>query len=374
MFPRLRVGVIGTGFVGRIHAHAARKAGAELVGVAASTQNRGVRAAVDLGAGEAFATAAELATDPRLDVVHVCTPNYLHLELAQLAIEAGKHVVCEKPLATSATDARALAQAAERAGVVAAVPFVYRFHPMVREARARILSGAIGRVTLLHGSYLQDWLLGETDTNWRVSAELGGASRAYADIGSHWCDLAEWLTGHRVTELVSTTQSTVTERPVGGSPTFSNGDGSRESRPVDTEDIACLLFRTDRGALGSLTVSQVAAGRKNRLWIEVDGTAASVAFDQEDSEKLWVGSREASQLLLRDPGTLSEAARPYAVLPAGHAQGFNDCFGTFVSDVYSSIERGELADGLPTFVDGLRAAQIAEAVLDAEDKRAWVEV
>jgi predicted dehydrogenase len=370
MFPDLRIGIVGTGFVGRVHAAAARSLGAELVGVAASTPERGALAARELGAGQGFRTAEELIGDPRVQVVHVCTPNDLHLRLSELALSAGKHVVCEKPLGTSAAEAAALLKSAERSGLVAAVPFVYRFHPTVREARERVHSGETGPVTVIHGSYLQDWLLGAGETNWRVSAERGGASRAFADIGSHWCDLAEWITGHRIAELVSTVQTTVTERPDPAGAALE----SAARCPVDTEDVACLLFRTDRGALGSLTVSQVSPGRKNRLWIEVDGAERSVAFDQENSEYLWLGSRRANAVLMRDRAVLSSSANAYTVMPGGHGQGYQDCFCAFVRDVYTSIARGEIVDGLPTFLDGLRAARITDAVIDSARKGSWIEV
>lgn len=374
MFQDLRVGIVGTGFVGRVHADAARRLGAELVGVAASTPERAALAADELGAGRGFGSPEELIHDSRVDVVHVCTPNDLHFGLSELALAAGKHVVCEKPLSTSGAQAEALLASAKRSELIAAVPFVYRFHPMVREARERVHAGATGPVSVIHGSYLQDWLLDPGESNWRVNARRGGASRAFADIGSHWCDLAEWITGHRITELVSTVQTTVSERPEVAGPTFGPTRRPTSLRAVDTEDVACLIFRTDRGALGSLTVSQVSAGRKNRLWIEVDGAERSVVFNQERSEYLWVGSRTANAVLTRDPSVLSAAASPYATMPGGHAEGYRDCFCAFLRDVYASVSRGEIVDQLPTFRDGLRAARIADAVLDSARKGAWIEV
>lgn len=374
MFPDLRIGIVGTGFIGRVHAAAARILGAELVGVAASTPERAATAAGELGAGEAFPTAEALIDDPRVGVVHVCTPNDVHFRLSERALIAGKHVICEKPLGMSGAEAAALVACAEHSGLVAAVPFVYRFHPMVREARQRVRSGEAGPVCVIHGSYLQDWLIGVEETNWRVSAERGGASRAFADIGSHWCDLAEWITDHRIVELVSTLQTTVAERPEPAGATFRAADRSSPRRHVDTEDVACVLFRTDRGAVGTLTVSQVSAGRKNRLWIEVDGAERSVAFDQENSEYLWLGSRPANAILMRDQAALSSPAGGYTTMPGGHAQGYQDCFDGFVRDVYTSISRGTVVDGLPTFSDGLRTARITDAVLDSARKGSWIEV
>src|SRR5829696_2438929 len=189
----VRVAIAGTGFIGGVHARSARVAGARLVGVAASSPERGVLAAAALGAERSFATAEELVESPDVDVVHICTPNHLHVALAEAALAAGKHVVCEKPLATDLTGARTLVDAAAAAGTAAAVPFVYRYYATVREARERVRSGATGAVRLVHGTYLQDWLTDAEDDNWRVDSVLGGASRAFADIGSHWCDLAEFV-------------------------------------------------------------------------------------------------------------------------------------------------------------------------------------
>jgi predicted dehydrogenase len=247
---------------------------------------------------------------------------------------------------------------------------------MAREARARVADGSYGAVHTVHGSYLQDWLLDPDATNWRVDAVRGGPSRAFADIGSHWVDLAEWITGDRIVELVATTSINVADRPAGERETFSVEplafDAGRA--PATTEDTACVLFRTSGGATGTLTVSQVAAGRKNRLWIEVDAQRNSVTFDQEDAEHLRIGDDAGAQTLARDPNQLSASARPYAVLPAGHPQGFRDCFDTFVRDVYRSIDDGGPVDGLPTFADGLRSAQVVEAVLASTRAHSWIEV
>jgi predicted dehydrogenase len=371
-----RVAIAGTGFIGAVHAHAVRACGGTVVGVAASTPQRGREAAARLGAQKAYSGAEELAADPDVDVVHVCTPNHLHAEYAEAALRAGKHVVCEKPLATDAAGAEQLvALAAATPAQVAAVPFVYRNYPTVREARDRIASGRSGSVRLIHGTYLQDWLLEPSDDNWRVDAELGGASRAFADIGSHWCDLAEFVTGHRIARLAARTMTAVPERVRDdGRAAFAPGDGAGERRRVTTEDAVVLQFETDGGALGSAVISQISAGRKNRLWLEIDAEAEALAFDQEDAESLWIGGRAASTIVRRDPGALSSAAARLAVLPAGHPQGYQDCFNLFVRDVFAAIATGAAPDGLPLFADGLRAAQLTEAVLLSAHEERWVDV
>ncbi|MBT0771448.1 Gfo/Idh/MocA family oxidoreductase [Kineosporia sp. J2-2] len=356
---RLRHGIVGTGFMGQVHARAIAAGGGELTGVASGTLEQAREGARALGAGQAFADWSGLVSSDQVDVVHVCAPNAVHAEITLAALAAGKHVVCEKPLAVSVEQAVKVTDAAADSGRVAVVPFVYRFHPMVREARARVAAGQVGRLNVVHGSYLQDWLLGADDDNWRVSSATGGPSRAFADIGSHWCDLLEFVTGSRITAL-SARLATV--------------NGSRGSTSaVDTEDVAVVQFETDAGVLGSTVISQVSAGRKNRLSLEISGSAATLAFDQENPEQLWEGRREGSLLHVRDPQTLSAAAAPYAVLPAGHAQGYQDCFNALVRDTHAAIN-GENTDGLPRFTDGLRAVRLADAVLASARERSWITV
>ena len=373
----LRIAICGTGFIGRVHARSARLAGAEVVAVAASSLASAREAASDLQVEQVFATSEELVEAPGIDVVHLCTPNHLHEPLALKALAAGKHVVCEKPVAFDGAGATRIGEAAAAAGRVVTVPFVYRYHPMVREARARVAAGELGRLRLLHGSYQQDWLLTPDDTNWRVDGALGGPSRAFADIGSHWCDLVEFAAGHRITRLLARLTTAVPERAVAGptshTATFSPAGPGAEHRSVATEDVATVLFETDGGAVGTLLVSQISPGRKNRLWFELDGEAAAVVFDQEQPEVLWIGRRDGATVLPRDPALLGPDAARLATLPAGHAQGYNDCFELFVADTYAAI-RGDAPAGLPAIGDGVRAATITDAVLASARADTWIEV
>jgi predicted dehydrogenase len=362
MTDRLRAGIVGAGFIGEVHARAVRAAGGVVTRVAASTPERSKAAAARLGAEGAAESAEALVAAEDVDVVHVCTPNALHVPVAEGALTAGKPVICEKPLATTVEDARRLTTHAERAALVATVPFVYRFYATVREARARIAAGEAGPLRLLHGTYLQDWLSKRDDSNWRVDPALGGASRAFGDIGVHWCDLMEFVTGHRITRLTARTVTAFPERRL--------TDGVAK---VGTEDAATVLFETDQGASGAVVISQVSPGRKNRLWFSFDGAEASFSFDQEQPDSLWIGGRAANQLLMRGAEGTSEAAARYSVLPAGHPQGYQDCFNAFVADAYATIG-GQQPDGLPTFADGLRAALLTEAVVDAAGSQTWVEV
>jgi predicted dehydrogenase len=342
-----------------VHSRAARAAGAEIAGIASSSPASAARAKDRLGIEQAYGSVQDLIEDDAIDVIHVCTPNATHVALAEAALKAGKHVVCEKPLATNVQDAAHLVELAATAGTVATVPFVYRFHPMVREARERIASGQTGRISTIQGSYLQDWLLSQDDDNWRVDAGLGGPSRAFADIGSHLCDLIEFVTNDRITRVGALSRTL-----------FS---GRANHADVQTEDLVTAVFETRNGAVGNLLVSQVAPGRKNRLMIEISGSESTVQFDQEAPETLWLGKRAGSQLLVRDPDALSPDAARLSVLPAGHPQGYQDAFNGFVADTYAAIG-GEGPEGLPTFQDGLRAAVLTQSILESINSGHWTEV
>jgi predicted dehydrogenase len=370
MSHSLGVGVIGAGFIGRVHARSARLAGGRLVGIVGSSPERSRDLAAELGASLVFSSAEALIAHPDVDLVHICTPNHLHVPLAEAALRAGKHVICEKPVALDAASAARVAGLAETAGLV---PFVYRFYPTVREARERVKRGDLGAVRLIHGSYLQDWLLEAGDYNWRVDAALGGASRAFADIGSHWCDAVEFVTGQRIIRLVAHLSTVLAERRTATGPAFGGGGGTGPIVRVDTEDIALVMFEADGGAVGSLTVSQVSPGRRNRLWFEIDGAERSVVFDQEEPETLWVGGRESSTVVGRGSRATSAAARRYDKVPAGHPQGYLDCFEAFVSDTYRAIG-GADPEGLPRWRDGWRSVRITETVLASGRSGEWREV
>ncbi|MEQ4576339.1 MAG: Gfo/Idh/MocA family oxidoreductase [Gammaproteobacteria bacterium] len=371
---KLGIAIMGTGMIGAVHRRAALLAGAVVRGVGASSPERAREVAQAWDVPRAYRDIEEAVADPQVQVVHVCTPNHLHRAMAQAALEAGKHVVCEKPLATTAQDARALAELAAFTGLVATVPFVYRYHPVVREARARIAQGDLGPLRLIHGSYLQDWLLDPASNNWRVDPALGGASRVFADIGSHWCDLVEWLTGERFAEVSAVFETVIAERGAATSKSFTTPAAGGEKHAVSSEDVAAAMFKTGNGVLASLTVSQVSAGRRNRLWFEIDGAKSSVAFDQEDSERLWMGfPDQREEVFVRGPGAGSAEQRRLAVLPAGHAQGYGNCFEAFVQDTYRAIA-GERPEGLPTFDDGLRSALIVDGVIASSRTRAWTPI
>ncbi|NUP47451.1 MAG: Gfo/Idh/MocA family oxidoreductase [Catenulispora sp.] len=380
----IRAGIAGAGMVAAVHADAVRRAGGVVAGVAASTPERSKAAVQRLNAERAYDSAEDLARSDDVDVVHVCTPNALHGPLVRAALAAGKHVVCEKPLSLTGADSAELTALAADSGLVAAVPLVYRYHPMTVEARERVRAGDLGAIRLIHGHYLQDWLARPDDNNWRVDPAVGGASRAFADIGSHWCDLVEWVSGHRIVELVAAAQTVLPERSAAGRETFTTGADTGAAgaaaaprTPVTTEDAVQVLFRTDRGATGALVVSQVSPGRKNRLWFEIDGADRSVSFDGEDPESLLLGGRDRTEILRRD--NLSAQAGRINAVPAGHPWGYRDCFAAFTADVYAAIAdpapRGsDPAPAYPAFADAARTAHITDAVLASAANRSWIEV
>ncbi|UVI36158.1 Gfo/Idh/MocA family oxidoreductase [Brevibacterium spongiae] len=342
--------------MGRVHSRAARSAGAVLEVVATSGPAGSARAAAELGFADS--SSVDELIDRCLDVVHVCTPNNVHAEQSLRALDAGSAIICEKPLATDSTSARAILARAEESGLGGTVPFAYRYHPMVREARARFRAGEAGRLLTVDASYLQDWLLGADDVNWRAEPERGGPSRVFADIGSHLVDLIEFIVDDRIVSLVATVRTVHPHR--GGT-------------PMTTEDTVAVTVEFAGGAIGALLVSQVAPGRKSALTVEIAGTEASLRFDQEQPETLWWGRRDESRLLIRDPETLHADAARLCSVPAGHPQGYQDAFNSFIADSYSYFA-GDLPEGLPTLRDGVRAVLITEAVLKSVSTRSWVDV
>ena len=373
----LRVGVVGTGFIGAVHANAARRAGARLVGVAAATPASAKQAMERLGAETSFDDGKALVVSPDVDVVHICTPNHLHGPLADAALAAGKHVICEKPLALDAPRPNACGRQRRPPGSwprsrssIASTRWSARRGPAWRRGS--------GPLRLIHGTYLQDWLSNEADDNWRVDDAMSGRSRAFADIGSHWCDLVEFVTGDRLAAVCAELVTAIPERHAGGGVHAfdSDGDALGELRSVTTEDVALVMFRTVGGVSGSVVISQVSSGRKNRLAFEIAGAEATLAFDQEQPESLWVGRRSGSEVVVRDPAHLHASAAPYAVVPPGHPQGYQDAFDAFVADTYRAIAAGDAdaIDGLPTFADGARAASTTDAVLRSAASDQWEDI
>jgi predicted dehydrogenase len=379
MAERLRAVVVGPGYIGAVHADALRRNGVELAGIVGSGSESGRRRAADLGAPFYASLAKALAAD-RVDCVHITTPNYLHAPLTREAIAAGAHVVCEKPLAMNATEGEELLGLAVEAGIVHAVNFNFRFYTLVRQMRQAVMSGALGDLFLIHGGYLQDWLLYATDWNWRLDPTLGGSLRAIADIGSHWLDLAGFVTGQQPTSLVAELATFLPERkrPTRPVETFAGKELSTdeyETVAMRTEDYGGVLIDFDGGAHGTMTVSQVSAGRKNRLEIEISGAQNAMAWTSERIEELWIGHRNrANELLLRDPPALSPEARAVNTAPGGHAEGYIETHRALFRAVYAAIAAGgpPAAPDYPTFADGVRSLRLGDAIARSARERRWV--
>jgi predicted dehydrogenase len=373
---RLKAAVAGTGFIGAVHVEALRRLGVDVLGVCASTPEH----AAAKGLAPVYGSFEELLADDRVDVVHITTPNHLHHPQVSEALEAGKHVICEKPLAVTSAESAELLERARASGLVHCANFNLRFYPQAHQARAAVASGGLGEIWNVHGSYLQDWLLRPTDWNWRLEPERGGALRAVGDIGSHWMDLAQWMTGRRIESVFANLVTTipVRRRPAGEVETFASADDvERVDASITTEDLAHLLFRLEGGVVGAAVISQVSAGHKNALRIEVDGAEDSIAWNSERPEDLWLGHRDRpNETLLRNPGLLAPAAQARTTLPGGHAEGFSETFRELYRAVYTAVAAGEVPGepDFPTFADGHRANILGDAIALSNSEQRWVEV
>jgi len=376
-----RAVVVGTGYIGPVHVDALRRNGVEVVALvgSGSTASRERAAALRL---PAYDSLDDVLTRERVDCVHVTTPNYLHAPMVKQALAAGAHVICEKPLAMTAAEGEALLGLAEAAGVVHAVNFNFRFYALPRQVRAMVAAGEMGTLYLIHGGYLQDWLLRETDWNWRLDPALGGELRAIADIGSHWLDLMGYLTGQQPVALCAdlATLLPTRKRPTRPVATFA-GKALRpdeyEERAIHTDDYGSVLLRYDGGARGVMTVSQVSAGRKNRLHFELSGATVAAAWTSERVEELWVGRRDrASELMLRDPSLLAPEAQAVTSAPGGHAEGYIETHRALFGAVYRAIASGSVpaTPDYPTFADGLRSLRLGEAVARSAREERWLTV
>jgi predicted dehydrogenase len=366
----IKAAVVGTGFIGVVHVEALRRLGVEVTGIVGSSPERAAEKARTAGLPAPYPSFEAMLSDPAVEVVHLTTPNHLHFEQVRAVLGAGKHVVCEKPLAMNSEETAELLRLAEESGLVHAVNFNIRFYAQNQEARRRVERGEIGDPRLISGGYLQDWLLLDTDWNWRLDPAAGGSLRAVGDIGSHWIELVTFITGRHVEAVMAdlTTFIGVRKQPTGPVETFSGAAaGETIDTVMETEDSAGLLLRLTGGARAVCTISQVSAGRKNRLSWEIDGADGALAWHSEAPEELWVGHRERpNELLLREAGDY----------PPGHAEGFPDTFKHLYRAVYAAVADGGPPDqpGYPTFADGHEEALIADAVARSHAEQRWVAV
>jgi predicted dehydrogenase len=372
--------VIGSGFIGTVHIEGLRRIGVQVHGILGSSRDRGAARAAQLGVPTAYGDLDELLADDRIEVVHVTSPNNLHLPQVKAILAAGRHVICEKPLAMTSGESAELVELAEASDRITAVNFNIRFYPINQHLREVVASGGLGDVRLVSGHYFQDWLLLETDWNWRLEPEIGGALRAVGDIGSHWLDLTSFISGLRVTAVMAdlTTFIPVRRQPAGPVETFSTERATETiAREIRTEDVATILLRYEGGARGVVAISQLSAGRKNSLQYEFDGATAAAAWDSETPDHLWLGHRDRpNEVLLRNPALMGPAGRAAAALPGGHVEGFGDTFPALFRAVYADILAGRKADKPPyaTFRDGHEEMLVGDAVLESAREGRWVDV
>lgn len=374
------VAVIGTGFIGTVHIWALRRLGVRITGVLGSSASRGADRAAALGVPKAYASLDDLLSDPSVDAVHVTSPNHAHFSQVKAIIAAGKHVICEKPLAMTSVESAELVELAGASDLVAAVCYNTRFYPLNQQAHGMVAAGELGEVRLISGHYHQDWLAKDTDWNWRLEVEAGGTLRSVADIGTHWVDLTSFISGLRPTAVIADLATFIPERlrPLGPVETFSRTvDRTSETRPIQTDDAGLILLRFANGARGSITTSQVSHGRKNAMSWEISGSAGSAAWHSEHPDHLWLGHRDGpNQMLQRDPGLMNAAGSAAASLPGGHVEGFGDTFFALFRSVYADVGAGgrSAASQYAGFADGHFEMLFCDAVIKSAKLGRWIEV
>ena len=377
-----KVAVIGVGFMGGTHIQSLRRLGIEVYGVAGISEAEAEKAANDFSIPKWYKNFDEAISDPEIDVVHLCTPNNMHFSQAKKALEVGKHVFCEKPLAMSVTESQELVDLAKKRNLFNAVNYNLRFYPICQEVRARIVDGDLGTPYLIHGAYLQDWLFNKTDWNWRLESEKGGKLRAVADIGTHWMDLVTFLTGLKITEVMAdfSTVHQTRLQPTSEVETYAGKiteNLSTNEVLIKTEDVAVILFRFENGALGNVSLSQVNAGRKNYFWFEISGSKSTFRWDQENPNELWIGYRDQpNQLLSKDPSLFHQDVRNLTGFPGGHAEGYPDTFVQVFKQFYKAIATGKMPETgrFATFEDGHHEMQICDAISRSVLEKGWVKV
>lgn len=377
---KIRTAVIGAGFMGKVHAEAIRRQGnVEIAAVAAITAEEAKRFADSIGVERSTAEYSEIVNDPAIEAVHVCTPNALHYPVAKAAMLAGKHVLCEKPLAMSAAEARDMVKIAAEKGVVNCVNHNLRYYPVLQHVRRMVEAGELGEILVVQGTYSQDWLLYETDYNWRLDRKDNGPLRVMGDIGSHWMDMIQHLTGLPITSLCAdlATFHKMRKKPKVAIETFAGKTlkpEDYEEVPIDTDDFGAVLIHMGDRARGAFTVSQVSAGCKNRFQVEIFGTKMGVQWNQERPDELWMGHRNSpNQLIVKDPSLLHKEAAGFADLPGGHSEGYDDTHKQVYRRFYRKIADPSATIDFPTFADGLRGMELLERVLESVERHGWVD-
>jgi predicted dehydrogenase len=366
------MGLVGPGFIAPHHLDAVRRLGdVDVIAIAGSSQTSAERKARDYKVDRAYGNFRDLLADPDVHVIHNTTPNHLHLAINLAALAAGKHIISDKPLGMNSVEGGQMRDAAVDSGLAHVVTFNYRGNPLVQQAREMIARGEAGNLCFIHGCYLQDYLTSPDAYTWRVDPGRSGASNVLGDIGSHWCDLAEHVSGQRIVAVLAELTTVVPTRYTTGATTgaFSKQKGG-EPTPVamQSEDLASVLVRFENGVRGSFSVGQTLPGHKNDLRLELNGSQCSLGWKQEQQNELWIGRQDqANSILMKDPGLVSGEALRYTRLPGGHQEAWADAFFNIVREAYDWI-RADAAPGansaaLPTFEDGYRSNCVIDAIL-----------
>lgn len=379
MFTNINAAVIGTGFIGNVHVQALRRTGVGVKGVMGSSPERSREKAAEISVEKAYASLEDLLADDSIDVVHVTSPNHAHYSQVKAILGAGKHVICEKPLALNSSQSSELVELARAAKKVCAVCYNIRFYPLNQHARGMVQSGELGDIRFVTGHYHQDWLAKDTDWNWRLLANQGGALRSVGDIGTHWFDLTSFIIGLKAHSVMAELSTFLPERkkPIGSIETFSNANGVRETVKIDTDDASMIMIRYEGGARGLFSTSQINIGRKNALHWDIAGSASSASWSSETPDHLFIGHRErANETLMRDFTLMNDAGVKAAALPPGHVEGFADSFASFFRSVYSDVIAGgrRQDSNWATFEDGHYEMQFCDAVLKSARENRWVDL
>jgi predicted dehydrogenase len=381
---KIKAGIVGIGYIGVSHVESIRRIGfGELIAITDVNNDLAKRKAKEYHVPKCYGSLDEILADEEIEVIHNCTPNNLHLEVNEKIIKAGKHVFSEKPLARNSEESLTLLNLLkDNKKIIHGMNYNYRMYPLVQEMKNKVKNGEIGTPRLIHGSYLQDWLLYDTDYNWRIEPEICGPSRCIADIGTHWMDAAQVVTGAKIVEVCADLQTVipVRKKPKTQVETFSvTADTEYEEVDVKTEDYGAVIFKMDNGARGVFHVSEVSAGRKCYLNIEVNGTKASMHWNQETSDSMWMGFRdEDNRLVMRNPNLMSPGAKEYTYLAAGHPEGWNDAMCNNIYSFYKYIAQDKVMGRDPldfaTFEEGHYLIKLTEAILKSSETKSWVKL
>ena len=378
---KINVGIIGMGYIGESHIEALRRIGICNLAAVADTNYELAKKKADLyGIARVYQTVDEILADKDIVAIHNCTPNFLHREINEKILRAGKHLLSEKPLTATYAEAAELIEIKNQyPNLQACVNFNYRLNPMVQEIKTRIRRGELGDVRVITGQYQQDWLMYDTDYSWRLEPEIAGASCAVADIGSHFMDIVQHVTGHKIVSVFAdlVTVIPVRKKPKNQQETFKDAVAAEyEEVEVKNEEYAAVMFKTDKGATGVFHVSEVAAGHGCYLGFEINGSKESYAWNQEQNDRMWIGRRGGNNgIVIRDPNTISPEVKPYTALAMGHPEGWNDAFKGNIYSFYKYLADGQQGERVfSTLEDAAYIVKLTEAIVESSKRGQWIKL